>query len=132
MEPDALQWLLKHSASAYEDELHSAERLQDRIGFVVGIMITPLSWAFVYLVINFKGATSFSIPNVVFFWIPLAFAGFMLLASIALVAYTLLRGFFYTRIPPRGRFCPISRTIPNRQKHWRKPRPFCWTATLPR
>jgi len=58
------------------------------------------SWAFVYLVINFKEKSAFSIPNVIFFWSLLGFAGLMLFASIAFVAYALLREFRYARIPP--------------------------------
>lgn len=50
MTPDSLKWLLEHTVSAYEAELRGADKIKERISFILSITITPFSAIALYLV----------------------------------------------------------------------------------
>lgn len=95
---DSLLWLLDHAAEAYKNEIEATDKLKERISFILSLAITPSVAAAIFLASGLKGEL-FSLTNIFFFWAPWVAAVALLLASAALVAHTLLRGFSYARVP---------------------------------
>jgi hypothetical protein len=98
MNPDTIEWILDHSVSAYEAERDDTSKIKERISFVITLAITPFSGIVVYLASGFKGHMA-EPSDVRYFWVPVAVAILILLLSAAVVAYVLLRGFEYMRVP---------------------------------
>ncbi|MDB5975056.1 MAG: hypothetical protein JWR07_1816 [Nevskia sp.] len=98
MNSDTIEWILEHSVSAYEAERDATSRIKERISFVITLAITPFSGIVVYLASGFKGHLAIA-SDLRYFWIPLAVAILILLLSATVVAYVLLRGFEYMRVP---------------------------------
>nr|VFK53206.1 MAG: hypothetical protein BECKTC1821F_GA0114240_100244 [Candidatus Kentron sp. TC] len=116
MTPDSLKWLIDYAIAAYESELRNTEKIKDRISFVLSIAITPFSGVLVYLAVNFKGKLLFSISNTLFFWAPWIIAAITLCISIGFLAYALLRGFFYARVPLPSEILPYFEQHPEPDK----------------
>lgn len=95
---DSLLWLIDHAAEAYKNEIEATDKLKERISFILSLAVTPSIAAAIFLASGLKGELFNSI-NVYFFWVPWVAAVALLMASAALVAHTLLRGFLYERVP---------------------------------
>lgn len=108
MNSDTIDWLLEHSASAYEREFKSTEQLRDRISFILSIAITPYAGIAVYLVTKFKGSF-LQYGDLLLFSVPICTVFGLLVASASLVAYALIGVHGYANIPRPAQLLPYLR-----------------------
>ena len=98
MTPESLEWLLEHTAAAYEGDADETERVKGRATFVLSAVIVPLVGALAYLIAGLKGEY-FSEHTLYLFWLPAGTAGLALGVALIFIGYAVLRGFYYSKAP---------------------------------
>jgi hypothetical protein len=93
----ALDWLLEQASKAYEAEMAVQQQIRDRINFVFGLLITPITGAIISLFTTFKG-NPLSFPNCVLFTLPILVASFFL-GTAFIKLFKLLRVKTYYKAP---------------------------------
>lgn len=63
--------MLEQSKSAYNSEMELMHILRDRVSFVSGILVTPISTTAILIVSTYKGSYQ-SCINIILFWIPVS------------------------------------------------------------
>lgn len=115
MKSETIDWLLEHSASAYEAEFKATGQLRDRISFVLSVAVTPYAGIAIYLITKFKG--SFLRGNdLLFFTLPMLLAIGLLVIAAGLIALALIAVFGYSNIPRPAELLPYLREHPEPDK----------------
>ncbi|WP_186165617.1 hypothetical protein [Burkholderia gladioli] len=105
MKSETIDWLLEHSASAYDAEFTATGKLRDRISFILSIAITPYAGIAIYLITKFKGSFLQG-SDLLFFSLPILFAIAMLAIAAGLVALALIGVYGYSNIPRPAQLLP--------------------------
>jgi hypothetical protein len=111
MTPESIKWLLDHAESSYNAEIQNTDKIRERISFILSLTITPGFGVAAYLVSSLRGET-FALGNVFLFWIPLFISVAILLIATCYVAYALLKGFYYSRVPSPSQIIPYFEAHP--------------------
>lgn len=98
MQIETLDWLLDHAASVYQSERATTEKIRDRVNFTVGLVITPLSGAAIFLASNFKGEINTALSGLLFVF-PLAVAVCLLGYSVWIILHVAAKGHQYSHPP---------------------------------
>lgn len=115
MNSETIDWLLEHSASAYETEFKTTEKLRDRISFILSVAVTPYAGIAIYLITKFKGSF-LQCGDLLFFSLPMFAAIGLLAVSAGLVAHALIGIHRYANIPRPAELLPYLRTHPEPDK----------------
>lgn len=110
--PESIKWLLDHAESSYNAEIQNTDKIRERISFILSLTITPGFGVAAYLVSSLRGET-FALENVFLFWIPLFISVAILLIATCYVAYALLKGFYYSRVPSPSQIIPYFEAHPD-------------------
>lgn len=112
MTPESIKWLLDHAASAYDAEIQNTGKIREQISFILSLTITPCFGIAAYLVSSLRGDI-FELENIFLFWIPLLISVAILLISTCYVAYVLLKGFYYSKVPLPSLIIPYFEAHPD-------------------
>lgn len=112
MTPESIKWLLDHAESSYNAEIQNTDKIRERISFILSLTITPSFGVAAYLVSSLRGET-FALENIFLFWMPLSISVVILLISTCFVAYVLLKGFYYSRVPSPSQIIPYFEAHPD-------------------
>lgn len=94
-----VDWRLEYVRSVYGEALEETRRLRDRVGYVMGVFIIPISSAIFFLYSNHKG--DLLLPEAIFFFLaPLAISVLLLIASVFVMFFVLKDSYEYEG-PPR-------------------------------
>ncbi|PQV51885.1 hypothetical protein [Paraburkholderia sp. BL21I4N1] len=115
MNSETIDWLLEHSASAYETEFKATGQLRDRISFILGVAVTPYAGIATYLITKFKGSFLLG-GDFLFFSLPMFAAIVLLIASAGLVAHALVGVHRYSNIPRPAELLPYLSAHPEPDK----------------
>lgn len=115
MNSETIDWLLEHSASAYEAEFTATGKLRDRISFILSVAITPYAGIATYLITKFKGSFLQG-SDLLFFSLPILFAIGLLVVAAGLVALALIGVYGYSNIPRPAQLLPYLREHPEPDK----------------
>lgn len=115
MNSETIDWLLEHSASAYEAEFKATGQLRDRISFVLSVAITPYAGIAIYLISKFKGSFLHRY-DFLLFSLPIFIATGLLVVAACFVAHTLIGIYGYSNVPRPAELLPYLRDHPEPDK----------------
>jgi hypothetical protein len=95
---DGLQWRLEYSRSIYNETVEETRRLRDRVSYVMGVFIIPLSSAIFFLYSRQEGDL-LSLWAIALFLLPLSLASLSLIASV-FVMFMVMKDSYEYEGPP--------------------------------